>query len=187
MTDFYTGLLNFFEQHAVRKLLSKEELLLKEGQVENNLYFIHSGAIRVFLLSEYEEVNIRFGYNGSVINSLASFLLQQPSSFYTEALRKTEISVLTRSQLQQFIGLSTENLKGYTAFMESAFAQQIEREIDLLTVSPADRLARVLKRSPTLFQEIPLKHIASYLRMTPETLSRIRKSTTLGSDKSSVL
>lgn len=53
---------------------------------------------------------------------------------------------------------------------------EIEREIDILTFSPAERLNRVQERSPHLFQEIPSKYIAAYLRMTPETLSRIRKS-----------
>jgi len=54
--------------------------------------------------------------------------------------------------------------------------QQIEREQDLLITSPIERYKRVLQRSPLLFQEIPNKYIASYLRMTPETLSRIKKS-----------
>ena len=55
--------------------------------------------------------------------------------------------------------------------------EQIEREKDILTQSPLARYQRVLKRSPQLFQEIPNKYIASYLRMTPETLSRIKSST----------
>jgi hypothetical protein len=54
--------------------------------------------------------------------------------------------------------------------------QQVERTIDLLTSSFSERLERVLKHSPDLFKEIPLKYIASYLRMTPETLSCIRKN-----------
>jgi hypothetical protein len=61
-------------------------------------------------------------------------------------------------------------------FLEEQLALQVAREIDLLTDSPTMRLERILKRSPQLFNEIPLKYIASYLRMTPETLSRIRKS-----------
>ena len=52
----------------------------------------------------------------------------------------------------------------------------MERERDILTSSPLERYNRVLKRSPLLFQEIPNKYIADYLRMTPETLSRIKKS-----------
>jgi len=54
--------------------------------------------------------------------------------------------------------------------------QQMERERDLLTSSPMERYLRVKDRSPQLFQEIPNKYIASYLRMTPETLSRLKKS-----------
>ena len=59
--------------------------------------------------------------------------------------------------------------------VDSIMAAQIEREIDILTNSPKERYLRVLKRSPQLFQEIPNKHIASYLRMSPETLSRMKK------------
>ena len=64
----------------------------------------------------------------------------------------------------------------YNSLIEDVVVQQLEREIDILTNSPQECYQRVLKRSPTLFQEIPALHIAAYLRMTPETLSRIRKS-----------
>lgn len=60
--------------------------------------------------------------------------------------------------------------------IENLVTQQTDREIDLLITSPIERLKRALATSPNLFQEIPLKYIASYLRMKPETLSRIRKS-----------
>ncbi len=60
--------------------------------------------------------------------------------------------------------------------LENLGVQQLEREIDLLKNSPKERYERVLKRSPQLFQEIPNRHIANYLRMSPETLSRLKKS-----------
>lgn len=60
--------------------------------------------------------------------------------------------------------------------MNGLLNSMLEREIDLLTSSPFERYNRILERSPQVFQEIPLKYIASYLRMTPETLSRLRKS-----------
>ena len=68
----------------------------------------------------------------------------------------------------------------YKAFWDTTLLdlllQQLEREVDILTTSPKLRYERVLKRSPRLFQEIPHKHIAAYLRMSPETLSRLKKS-----------
>lgn len=75
-----------------------------------------------------------------------------------------------------FIFSSQENIKMWQLILESFVLQQMERERDILTSSPMERYSRVLKRSPQLFQEIPNKYIASYLRMTPETLSRIKKS-----------
>lgn len=165
-----------FARIATRKVVSKGEFLIKEGQVERNLYLVESGAIRVFYLTEFEEMTIRFGYKGSMITSLSSFIRATPSEFYIDAIRKTTVSVISKASLMTLVNESHENLVQYTALLESLITQQIEREIDLLITSPTERLSRVLKRSPTLFQEIPLKFIASYLRMTPETLSRIRNS-----------
>ena len=93
-----------------------------------------------------------------------------------EAIRKTTVKVISKEQLQNIVNESSTSLKQYLALMEMLVTQQIDREIDLLITSPAERLKRVLQRSPNLFQEIPLKYIASYLRMKPETLSRIRNS-----------
>lgn len=117
--NFFQDLMTLFQTEGIKKSLIKDELLLKEGQLENSLYLIESGAVRVFLLSELEETNIRFGYSGSMINSLASFLRQSPSEFYIEALRKTEIKILSREQILDFIHQSQAHLEGYTAFIES--------------------------------------------------------------------
>jgi CRP/FNR family transcriptional regulator, anaerobic regulatory protein len=173
---FSNKLLQSIDKIAVKRTLAKGELLIKEGDIESNLYYVSSGALRVFLLTEFEEMTIRFGYEGSFINSLSSFITQKPSEFYIEAIRKTIIQIVHKDTLQEIIYQDTESMQEYIALMEALVTQQIEREIDLLTVSPAERLKRVLARSPNLFQQIPLKYIASYLRMTPETLSRVRNS-----------
>lgn len=173
---FIEGLLGALDTMSEQRVLSKGELLIREGQVEKHLYYIESGAVRVFLLSEFEELTIRFGYEGSFINSLSSFIKGTPSEFFIEAIRKSSIRVISKEGLMKFVNESSERQKQYNSLLETLVCQQIEREIDLLTVSPSERLRRVLERSPNLFQEIPLKYIASYLRMTPETLSRIRNS-----------
>ncbi len=173
---FSNKLLLSIDKIAVKRALAKGELLIKEGDIERNLYYVSSGALRVFLLTEYEEMTIRFGYEGSFINSLSSFITQKPSEFYIEAIRKTTIQIISKDKLQEIIHQNTESMQEYIALIEALVTQQIEREIDLLTISPAERLKRVLARSPNLFQQIPLKYIASYLRMTPETLSRVRNS-----------
>lgn len=173
---FTTDLISSLKTAGVKRTFSKGEFILKEGEIERNLYFVESGAIRVFLLSAYEEQSIRFGFEGSIINSLASYLRESPSEFYIEAIRKTTLSVISKEKVSALANKDFDSLTGYKSLLETVITQQIEREIDLLTVSPTERLKRVLQRSPDLFQNIPLKYIASYLRMTPETLSRIRNS-----------
>lgn len=174
--DFTEKLLNSFENVSIKKTIQKGELLIKEGEIERNIYLIETGAVRLFYLSEYEEQTIRLGYEGSLINSLSSFLKEQPSEFYLEAIRKTTLKIIPKDQLMELVNEDINSLKQYIKLLETLVTQQIDREIDLLVTSPIERLNRVLERSPNLFQQIPLKYIASYLRMKPETLSRIRNS-----------
>ena len=161
---------------ATTRTYARGEYLIQEGQVEQHVYMIESGAVRVFHVSEFEEQTIRFGYEGSIITSLSSFLTGKPSELFIEALRKTTVKLVSRTKLYEVVHSSPEYLRQYNQMLENLVVQQMEREIDLLTDSPAKRLQRVLQRSPNLFQQIPLKYIASYLRMTPETLSRVQNS-----------
>lgn len=158
-----------------KQQLAKQEFLVTEGKVDQRIYFIESGAVRVFLQTEYEELTIRFGYRDSFITALSSFINGTPSEFYVQAIRASTVRVITKAQFQELVDTDVRYLKLYNVLLEGLVIQQLEREIDLLTQSPSERLQRVLERSPQVFQEIPSKYIASYLRMTPETLSRIRK------------
>lgn len=157
-------------------LLPRNAYLNLRGSTDTNLYYIKKGSLRVFLLDGGEEHTIRFGYQHNIIVSLDAFLSGRPSELYIQAIRKTEVRVLLREDFLRFVDYSPENSRLWQSILEQLVYQQFEREIDLLTASPADRYKRVLARSPQLFQEIPAKYIASYLRMTPETLSRIKKS-----------
>lgn len=166
----------FEDPTTLVKTFGKGDFIIKQGEVEHSLYLISSGAVRVFHVTEFEEQTIRFGYQGSIITSLSSFITGKPSELYMEALRKTTIRIISRKKLFDVVNESVHHQSQYIKLLESLVVQQMEREIDLLTESPTKRLQRVLQRSPNLFQEIPLKYIASYLRMTAETLSRIRNS-----------
>ena len=156
--------------------ISRNEYLKVKGSADTNLYFIKNGSLRIFVIDDFEEQTIRFGYKNNFIVSLDSFLTERPSEFYIQAIKKTNLKVLTKTTFKNLMN-SNSNLQSiWTTFLEQLILQQIEREKDLLTSSPLERYKRVLKRSPQLFQEIPSKYIADYLRMTPETLSRIKKS-----------
>ncbi|WP_272151456.1 Crp/Fnr family transcriptional regulator [Tenacibaculum aiptasiae] len=156
--------------------LKRNEFLVNQGDTNTNLYFVKEGSLRVFIDDEVEEHTIRFGYRNSIITALDCFLTEQPTSFFIQALKKCELKVISKKRYMRFINSAKEYEEVWKKLLESFVYQQIEREIDLITYSPQKRFERVFKRSPRVFQEIPQKYIASYLRMTPETLSRILKT-----------
>jgi CRP-like cAMP-binding protein len=155
--------------------IDRNEFLKVKGSIDRNVYYVESGSLRAFVLDNYEEQIIRFGYKENLIVSLDSFLSGKPSDLFIQAIKKTVVRVITKSQFDTF--LETEsNRNEWIKILENLVLQQIEREIDVLTTSPKERYERVLRRSPQLFQEIPNRHIANYLRMSAETLSRLKKS-----------
>ncbi|MFM6983764.1 MAG: Crp/Fnr family transcriptional regulator [Chitinophagaceae bacterium] len=175
MNDIISQLIQLFQSKGRTIVLSKGEFLIKENDPETHLYLVEQGSLRAFYQSEHEEHTIRLGYQGNIINSLGAYLSGQGSELYIEALKKTQVKALHKTDIEALIAQSSEHTRSYLRLIEQLIVQQIEREIDLLIESPSERLERVLKRSPHLFQHIPLKYIASYLRMSPETLSRIKK------------
>lgn len=156
--------------------LDRNEFLIQSGAVEHNIYFVQSGTLRVFIGNGKDEHTIRFGYPGTLFTALDSFLTGKPTSYSIQAIKKSVLRAMAKSAFLKLIATKEEYGKLYVGIVENLIVQQMEREVDLLTPSPEERYKRVLERSPNLFQEIPSRYIASYLRMTPETLSRLKKS-----------
>jgi len=169
-------IVNATDLNITSKNLSRNEYLISAGKVDANLYIVESGTLRIFYLSEFDEQILRFGYKGSTVTALESFFNDKPSSVYIQALKKSTVQVIPKASLKQVIHNNSEFQLAYINLLEQFALQQMEREIDIPSHSPIERYKRVLARSPQLFQEVPAKYIANYLRMTPETFSRISKS-----------
>lgn len=157
--------------------LKRNEHLTTPGSVSSNLYWIEEGAIRAYFLSEDQEQVIRLGYPDSLIADLPSVISGKPSEVHLQAIKKTRVRPLSKGELDRFIYANEEHMRLYIALMHEFVTQQIDREMDILTSSPLDRFQRCLQRSPQLFQHIPARHIATYLNMSEETLSRLKKRT----------
>ena len=156
--------------------LERNEFLKMEGSIDTNIYFIEEGSLRVFVVDQEEERTIRFGYQNNILVSLDSFLTEKSSEFVIQAIKKTRVKIIPKKGFMDFIYRDENTMRLWVKILEDLVIQQIEREKDLLIASPKERYERVLRRSPALFQQIPNRHIANYLRMTPETLSRLKKS-----------
>ena len=90
--DFTQNILKAFQKNGKTQSYFKGHFLTMEGKIENNLYLIEDGAVKVYYQSELDESIIRLGYNGSIINSLSSFLNKTPSELSIEAIRKVRVN-----------------------------------------------------------------------------------------------
>lgn len=158
--------------HSVE--LKRNDFLVSKGQVETNLYYVMSGSMRIFYPVKEEEIVAGFAYDHNLICSYPSFIRQQPSDYAIQALTATKLKFIKRSDFYELFKIHHDVESAWRMLEEEALVGKIEREVEMLTFTPEERYRRLMDRSPHIFQIIPRKYIASYLRMTPETLSRIK-------------
>jgi len=155
------------------EVLNRNDFLIRKGDVESNLFFVISGAMRIYYPHQEEEVCVGFAYDNNLICSYPSFIKKEPSEYYIQALRQTDVVSISRSDLYKLFDRFPRIERAWRMLQEDALLGKIEREVEMLTFTPEERYRRLMLRSPHIFQIIPKKYIASYLRMSPETLSRI--------------
>ncbi|GAA4445037.1 Crp/Fnr family transcriptional regulator [Pontibacter saemangeumensis] len=157
-----------------RVQLNRYDFLIRQGQVEQGLYFVTGGALRIYFPLPDEEICVGFGYPNTLLVSFPSFVDAKPSAYYIQALKRSALLGISKTDFTQLMARHPNIRRFWYEELEKALVGKIEREVDLLLPEPGQRLQRVRQRSPQLFQHIPKKYIASYLRMSPETLSRLK-------------
>ncbi len=155
------------------RTLNRHEFLARPGEIETSLFFVSAGTMRIYYPNESEEICVGFAYSNTLICSYPSFISRKPSQYYIQALTKTRLVSISRKDFYSLFERFPEVERGWRLLEEQALLGKIEREVEMLTFSPEQRYTRLLERSPHIFQLIPRKYIASYLRMSPETLSRL--------------
>ena len=155
-----------------KKKVKKNEILLEDGQLCKNLYFVKSGAVKQYYLSDGKEFIQNFFFEGNMAAHFNSFLSQTKSDSYLEAVEGTELWVLSYHNFKTILSVSPEFSQQLAIIMSKMNAHRV----NLLLLSDAmTRYKKFLAEEPQLLQRVPQYMIASYLGMTPETLSRIRK------------
>ena len=153
----------------------KGTVLLKEGQVSTEAYFVLEGCVRQYYLVNGDEKTGNFFTEEQWVISMQSFGQQKPSGHYLDCCTDCSLVVGSREKeeylYKRFPKLETVSRK----VMEKVFAEQQEIMSTYTTDTPEQRYLKILKSRPDLFQKIPQYQIASYIGVKPESLSRIRK------------
>lgn len=155
------------------KYAKKNEILLAEGAICNNIYFVRKGAVKQYYLSDDGKEFIQnFYLEGSLVCHFNSFFAQTPSNAYLEVIEGSELEALS---YYNFKKMSEASPRFYHQ-LAICISRVNSARINTLLVSDAMvRYQQFLQEEPELLQRIPQYMIASYLGMSPETLSRIKK------------
>mgnify|MGYP003672179718 CR=1 FL=1 len=167
----------FFMSKLQRRFVAKKEIFLKINQIENHISFIESGVVRLYIPKEDTEKEITFGFSfkDQFISAYDSFLTQSPSAYQLQALTDTTILSITYADLQAvYQTTQIGNLIGRLT-AERLFLIKSKREQNLLNLTAEERYIKLFKERPELLKDIPLKYISSYIGVTAQALSRIRK------------
>jgi len=167
-----------FEQLSEKlreKHFTKGEVLLKEGQVCKEFFFIISGCIRSFSLENGREVNVKFFFETDTACDFASFRSEQPSTYYLIVMENTVAYCGIKSEVVPvFAKEAGLHMVLFRFFQDLYFREEVEANSFKL-LSSEERYNFLLEHNPKYLKRIPLVHLASYLGMSRETLTRIRQ------------
>lgn len=153
----------------------KGDFILSEGQICKYLYFVNSGLAKSFLLNEGKEHIRQFAAENDFLVDLGSFLPQKKSSFFIQAVEDTEALRISFGNLDTLFNSSFGFMKLGKIFADQSTVNLVRRSVSLIKDDAKQRYLDFMKERPHLINRVPLFMIASYLGITPESLSRIRR------------
>ena len=149
--------------------------LVKEGEFSDKLFFIYAGSVRAYYVKDAKNITDWFGFENDFICAINSYFLNIPSPHYIETIEPATLLIINR----QDVNYLCDNYHDFDRFGRLAVTQTMlqlqQRVVSLQFESAQQRYETLTKLRPDITQRVPLGHIASYLGMTLETLSRARQ------------
>lgn len=170
------GQQDIIKQYLIPKKIRKNQYLLQEGDVARHAAFVEKGALRAYSVDEKgAEHIIQFAFEGWTISDMYSFMTGNPATYNIDALEDSEL-VLISSNAQEEILKQIPEYEAYIRLqVTGAYMAMQKRITSMLSLSLEERYINLIKLYPNLIQRVPQRMIASYMGLTPETLSRVRR------------
>ena len=168
--------LDILQSVLVPMKFAKGEMILKEGEVCTNMYYIDKGLVRQFYFKSGKQLTEHMAVEGNIVMCIESLFREEPTKLQIEAIEPTIIYALPKARLEE-VALHNVNMQIlYRKILEeSLILSQVHADL-VRFESAQNRYRRMCKLQQQVTLRAPLVYIASYLQMTPETLSRVRSS-----------
>ncbi|MCP4439533.1 MAG: Crp/Fnr family transcriptional regulator [Aureispira sp.] len=174
--DIPTEVWEDFSTHWKEVSYKKGDYITRAGQIERYLYIVLEGVQRGYVLRDGEEVVLGFAFDHSPSGVPESFLTQQPTETYLQAMSDSKLLRIHYDDMQAMYSKYKCIERLGRLMTEQLVVGMLKRQLALVSYTAEERYRRLLRESPRTLQLIPQKHLASYLGMKPETFSRLRKS-----------
>jgi CRP-like cAMP-binding protein len=158
-----------------KRQVCKNEFLLNEGDICSDLVFVQEGCLRLFYLTGDVEISVWFAFKNSSAIDIYSFISEKPSVYFLQAIEDSEVMYLPKAKLLKLYQTHPKTQEMMRNFWEDAVLNLIDRFTALQRDSAEERYLQLLSKPPYL-QKIPQKYLASFIGVTPTSLSRIRKN-----------
>jgi len=166
----------YFGNDKLPVKLAAKELYLREGEVCREMGFIENGTMRMYYMSnDGEEINVDFFFENDFATSYQSFIMQTPGKYYIQALTDCELTTVSYASLQHAYNSSPQWQQFGRIIAERVFIRAEQRKENLMFLDAEQRYLDLLATRPKILEQVPLYHIASYLGIKRESLSRLRK------------
>jgi CRP-like cAMP-binding protein len=167
---------NHFISLLKPEAIKKKTILLREGQLCNNIYYVSSGILRAYHLDkDGKEATIMFALSDWWITDMFCFVNQQPAMLFIEAVENSTIVALQKKDLDNLFVEVPRFERFFRIIMQNAYIREQVRVIQNLSLSAEERYQHFLNKYPQIVKQVTQKQIASYLGITPEFLSSLRK------------
>jgi CRP-like cAMP-binding protein len=164
------------EQVLIKRFVKKKKNLLNEGDICRYLYFVEKGALRSYTIDkDGNEHVMQLAIEDYWIADLSSFITQTPGTLTIEAIEDCEVLLLPNSELEQLYESIPSLGTSFRKLYQRAYVHLQGRMHSSQSISAEERYLEIIKLQPKISSRIPLIYIASYLGITAESLSRIRK------------
>ena len=157
-----------------RRTVRKNDYLLRAGNNCKDLVFVQKGCLRLYYLADGIEVSVWFSFQHSSAIEIYSFISQKPSNYFLQATEDSEILYLPKHELDKLYHTHPKMQEMMRKFWEEVVLNLIDRFTALQRDSAEERYRDLLSK-PAFLQTIPQKYLASFIGVTPTSLSRIRK------------
>ncbi|PLK44444.1 Crp/Fnr family transcriptional regulator [Emticicia sp. TH156] len=164
-----------FASKLVKKHYKKKSVILQSGKTEQYLSFIEKGIVRFNIPRPDYDFTFAFAFEGTFVSAYDSFLSRQPATYNMEAVADCTLWVISHEHLQEVYRCTDIGERIGRLIAEGIYLKKMKRELSLLEDTATKRYLDMVAEQPQLIQAIPLKYLASYIGIRPQSLSRIRR------------